>query len=100
MVARRAHNPEVVGSNPAPAPNLKQSQKAVAFSFLRVMRPASVARWVSEAKTILRIVLVSGVAPSRSLPVELFDAENDMRRRPARSDNPEVVASIRPLHPI
>ena len=27
MVARRAHNPKVVGSNPAPATNLKQNSK-------------------------------------------------------------------------
>ncbi len=29
MVARRAHNPEVVGSNPAPAPNEKPLNKAI-----------------------------------------------------------------------
>ena len=29
LVARRAHNPKVVGSNPAPAPNEKPLDKAI-----------------------------------------------------------------------
>ena len=55
MVARRAHNPEVVGSNPAPAPKIKGHQIGVLFGLFVsvvfeliifwVMRPMSVARW-------------------------------------------------------
>ena len=31
LVARRAHNPKVVGSNPAPATTLKTTQNCVVF---------------------------------------------------------------------
>ncbi len=48
MVARRAHNPKVVGSNPASATKLWAITFVVAFFFARVKRPASVARWESS----------------------------------------------------
>ena len=34
MVARRAHNPKAVGSNPAPATKLQSTEISVLFSFL------------------------------------------------------------------
>ena len=33
LVARRAHNPEVIGSNPVPAPNIKIGQPNCAGPF-------------------------------------------------------------------
>ena len=58
LVARRAHNPEVVGSSPSPATRKRNAIHLDGVSFLRsvrdmvrisrVMRPTSAARWVSE----------------------------------------------------
>ena len=59
LVARRAHNPEVAGSSPVPATKKTQLPFWVAEFFLvlaisiliyylRVMRPTSVARWVTS----------------------------------------------------
>ncbi len=36
LVARRAHNPKVVGSNPAPATTLKTTQNSVVFFSLNM----------------------------------------------------------------
>ena len=49
LVARRAHNPKVVGSNPAPATKLKAIDNMSVALFFRVMRPTGVARWGSDA---------------------------------------------------
>lgn len=57
------------------------------------MRPASGARWVSAAKTVRWTVFESGVAPSAS-GASRTAQNRDTRRRPARSDNPEVVGSL------
>ena len=97
LVARRAHNPKVVGSNPAPATKSKQSLLWLLFLFCRVMSTASVARWVSEAKIVRWTVFVSGVAPSASFKARLCLAKKTTHDcdRPT-GDNPKVVGWIRP----
>ena len=70
-LARRAHNPEVVGSNPSSATKEKHLHTQVLIFFVRVMRPTSVACWVSEAKTIRWIVFANGVAQNASFGARL-----------------------------
>ena len=80
MVARRAHNPEVVGSNPAPAPTNENSRRNGGCFLLVEVRERSKhrrhgyesderARWVSELKTVRRTVFRSGVAQSANFGV-------------------------------
>ena len=45
MVARRAHNPEAAGSNPASATKDLSKKAGLLFAYTRVMRTTSVARW-------------------------------------------------------
>ena len=83
-VARRAHNPKVGGSNPPPATNNKKHLSQIGVFFiihytkadisycLSVMRPASVARWVSAEKIVRWTVFSNGVAQSASLASQII----------------------------
>lgn len=70
----------------------KRNSPSGCFFFCWVMRTTSVARWVSEVKTPWAWRFDKRCLPKREFwKSGLPRAQNDTRRRRARSDNPKVM---------
>ena len=103
MEARRAHNPEVVGSSPASATRKRKPHHSVWFFFLsglwgkscidlRVMRPASVARWVKSPARCLTADAVQAICVQRSVcnAAPPWARRTPGHRKPGCTNSPQI----------
>ena len=103
LVARRAHNPKVGGSNPPPA-TIKASVFRMPFFFYekrnfmkkRVMRQTSVVAQAVIANAARRMQRAITGAAVKTASSEQRDKSSFGHRKPARSYNPKVGGSYPP----
>ena len=88
----RSDNPKVMWFKSHLRNQTKEKQPIGLFLFCRVMRTTSVARWVSKVKTPWAWRFGKRCLPKREFwKSGLPRAQNDTRRRRARSDKPKVM---------